>query len=194
MDSSNKKNEIKNLFFIFGSAIGLGLLAAGYIIYSSATAGQYKLDHILISPDVMVTLNAAKQSNKALNLPPVIFKQIELTYYDSEQKKWEKKELGQDEYSVLFNQLASDKSLEPPPEKALNAFHQPPPIKLTILVEEKNGKNLYPVKSIFQEVDFSAAGDFYRVQLREQKPQSSIAYFYHANIYETVLNLFNKLP
>lgn len=194
MNDSDKKSEIRNLLFVFGSAIGLAALAAGYIIYSSSIAGQHKLDYILISPEVIATLNSAKQSNKAINLPPVLFKKIELSFFNPDRKQWEKKEISQEKYQTLFNQIAADRSLEPPPEAALNAFHQPPPIKMAILVEEKMPKNIYPVKSIFQEVDFSAAGDFYRVQLREQKQESQQAYFYHSNIYETVLNLFNSLP
>ncbi|EFB42460.1 MULTISPECIES: hypothetical protein [Parachlamydia] len=191
---SNQKKDISNLLIVMTSAIGCAVLALGYMMYTSQSENQYLLNHILISPDVIQTLNYPLAENRNKKAPALSFKRIEYSYFDSEKHQWITKEISSAKYADLYAYIASDKSIETPSDDMIDAFLHPQPIKLTLFVEERSSNQASPLKSVFQEVDFSAKGDFFRVQLREQTLNSQQAYFYHPHIYAIVQKILNESP
>jgi len=186
MSEGDKKKEVKNLLLVFGAAIGSAVFGILYIIYSTSGPGNYTLSNILISPEVIQRFSSLSDKEHSKQLPPLQFNRIDLSFFNPTTHLWETKELSREDYQKLYTLIASDKSIDPPSD-AINAFRQPPPIKLIIQIEEKSTKNFTSLKSVFQEVDFAAQGDFFRVQLREQGQDPQQAYFYHPAIYQTVI-------
>ncbi|PJD95661.1 MAG: hypothetical protein CK425_08135 [Parachlamydia sp.] len=189
MHEGEKKKEIQNLLLVFGAAIGSALFGILYIIYSSSGTGHYTLSNILLSPEVIQHFSSLTEKERSKHISPLQFNRIDLSFFNPETHLWQTKEISTEDYQKIYTLIASDKSIESPSDAVINAFREPPPVKLIIQIEEKSAKNFTSVKSVFQEVDFAARGDFFRVQLREQGQEAQQAYFYHRAIYPTVIKM-----
>ena len=105
----------------------------------------------------------------------------------------EKKLVSNDQYRIFYNEIKADKSLTDVSDEIKNEFNKGHPLKLKILIRTESPASWQALEKVFQEINFSSHGNYFRVQLRESDSgaDSNYAYFYHVDIYQKALDLFS---
>lgn len=189
-NNSTPTTQIRNLLIVFASGISLAFLLAMLSLHYYNPSGSYLVKNTLLSPESLTSMRFADGFTKTGGTPRFIFDSIELSFYDNEQKKWEKKVLSLDQYSILYAMISNNNSLSEISHEAENGFQKIHPATLAIKVRLEGPAGLQAPTTIVTQVEFAAIGDYYRIQLREQANSlGGWVYFYQPGIYEKVLKI-----
>jgi hypothetical protein len=183
MDRSKKK-AIRNLLSVVGSAIFIGFLFSTLLLYKYNPSGQYIIQNVLVSPEILAGLNFNAANKKTGGTSRYIFDKIQFENGKNVGA------ISPPTYTVFFNQVKNAKSLSIVTDEVKNAFNRGQPIKLKILIKTDSPAEWQANTQIFQEIDFSSQGDYFRVQLRESHTGSdNFAYFQARGIYAIIQSL-----
>jgi|GEM_PF-1053688 len=192
MDSS-KKLQIRNLLGVMLSGILIACFFSSVLLYKYSPSGQYKISNVMLSPNIIESLNFNDSNSKTKTISRFVFDKIEFEYDDLQKGKL-KSEVSNDQYTIFYEEVKSDKSLKTVSDEMKNSFNKGRLAKLKILIRTESGATWQAMEKSFQEIDFSPQGNYYRVQLRESDSaaNSNYAYFEHSSIFNDVINLFSK--
>ena len=150
---STQSKEITGLLAVIGSGAIFGFLLVGYFIYFFGPTGQYTLQNVLVSPGTLRTLDAGHD-------------------YMFDRVEYEGKPLELSSYDRFYMKVKADRSLSALEERVEALFNRGAPSRLVVWMKRKNGR-VEPI----QEVQL--AGDYYRVELREETAAKNWVYFLH---------------
>ena len=189
---NSTKSQITRLLFLIGASVLSAFALAGSFILYYGPSGSYAARDVLLSPQVMTILNYNDTHPSTGAVTRFVFDSIEFSFFDVAAKRWNKIEVGMDQYAKLYQLLSGDKSESPVSEATINYFNKANPATLSIRVKPEKDKSAQYASKVFQQVIFVNEGDFYRVQLREGQQQDGWAYYLHPKIYQDVLKLLKR--
>lgn len=183
--------EIRNLLFVIGSAIGVALLGAAFMLYYYGPTGSYFAKNVLLSPFYTSTLAFNDINPKNGRLEKFVFDGIEFSYFDGIKKQEIHLPVSNETYTQFYNSVASERSIPDITEEVRAQFTNHP----SSLSFKVHPEHTPEASKVFLEVNFVKEGEYYRVQLRDATGTTGTwAYFYHPNIYKEAMQLFAKKP
>ena len=185
----SKTKQIKNLLYVFGTAVVSALLRAGGMIYYYNPAGVYKAKNVLLTPENAFTLHYVEPGTQQKGR--IVFDRLQFSYFDPEIKKQKIVAVAQSVYAKFYTMVEEDSSILEPDHAIFNKFNEGNPAVLALKVQIEGGGASRALQHTFAQVDFAAGGDYYRVQLRQQSAGIDWVYFHHPGIYQ---QFFNLLP
>jgi hypothetical protein len=187
------KQQIKNLLLVISSGILCALLISLFFVYNYGPSGQYIVRNALLSPDVLEKLSFNDIDTKTGKMTRFDFEGIEFTYYDI-QKQWKRNSISTEQYRSFYKSIDNDVSILDESHAIESLFNKEGAATLTLKVSTENRSEKSDEIKNFQQVNFVANGDYYRIELRESKsPQSSKwAYYHHPMVYQSALQHFSS--
>ncbi|MBA3815091.1 MAG: hypothetical protein H0X29_00935 [Parachlamydiaceae bacterium] len=190
----SKRQQIRNLLLIIGSAVGVSFAAMFFMLYSYGPEGSYLAKNVLLSPENVKALyfsNAnpkliSKSHHKSHNNSQFVFDLIEFSYYDFVKNAMKNNEATLKTYGELYTWLGNDISItDVAAETAIATGFNNLGAKLSFKVKTDDNNSSGNV-NLF-EVDF--VKDYYRISLRGQNSVKQWAYFKHIGILEQAIEL-----
>lgn len=176
--NESSKKQISKLLSVLFLGVIAALLLTITLTYYYSKENHYRLENVLISPIVLKEIENNKDKKKA------ILDKIEYAYFDYHKNKRISHTLTKDEYVKLYDIIKEDISIEPISEELENNFLDQSKAVLSIYMSQNHEQEL------FQEIEVSYRGDYYRVKLRGTSP--SWVYFFHRGVYEMLQNEITK--
>jgi hypothetical protein len=189
----SSKQQIKNLLLVISSGVLCALLISLFFVYNYGPSGQYGVANALLSPDVLEKLSFNDLDTKTGKMTRFDFEGIEFSYYDTH-KQWRRNAVSTEQYRSFYNSIYNDVSILDESHAIENLFNKEGAATLTLKVSTENHSAKDDETKNFQQVNFVANGDYYRIELRESKsPQASKwAYYHHPRIYQSALQQFSS--
>jgi hypothetical protein len=184
---SKRRKEIRNLLLVIGSGVGCALALALMMLYFYNPTGRYLAKNLLLSPQIMSQIAYPETNAQTGEIARYIFDGFEFAYYEPVKKEWLSASVGREAYTEFYNAVSEDLSILPISEEMQELFKQGTISSLRVHMREERAKG----RIRFQEVDFAAGGDFYRVHLRQQASEEAWAYFFHPGIERYARAVFN---
>lgn len=183
------KRQIRNLVFLISASVLSAMVLAGSLIMYYGPSGTYAARDVLLSPQVISIINYNDTHPSTGAVTRFVFDSIEFSYFDVPAKRWNKIQVGMEEYAKLYELLIHDRSVSPVTEEMMALFNKANPATLSVRVKPENDKSALHPSKVFQQVVFVNEGDDYRVELREGQQQDVWAYYHHPQIYQNVIKL-----
>lgn len=180
------KRQICNLLSVIGGGVVCALLISSFLLYYYGPTGSYLAQNTILSPAVSEILRYQDIESNGKGTKHFVFDSIQFSYYDTKSNQWHKETMNEKKYRSFYELIKNDKSLQDIPETVKHLFNHAAMASLNIYVRPDNG--LQEVK-VFQTINFSIDGNYYRVQLREANSKDQWAYFYHPGIYQQTLEI-----
>lgn len=181
----SKKKQIRNLLIVFLGGIGFAVLFALMGLYHYSPSGKYYAKNTLLAPEVLSQIAIKDSSSKTR----FIYNKIEFSYYEPSEKIVKKISVPEERYKQFYDMVANEESLSNVSDE-ISSFFNYFPSSLTLTLRPENQPN--DPEKIYQQVNFVNHGDFFRIVLNDQNAGTNWVYFYHPNIYQKVLSLFNS--
>jgi len=185
----SKSKQIQALVFVVGSGVAAALLLALFMLYYYNPSGMYQAGNVLLAPDSASTLRYIESNHGTRDAKRFVFGGIEFSYYDTIQKKWQRKDVDMNKYNEFYALVEGDKSLTDVDENVRRAFTSRYPATLSLTIHPENDTTAANNK-VFSQAVFSEGSDYYRVQLRDQGSSEGWAYFYHPGIFNNIIKTF----
>lgn len=182
-------SEIRKLITVLSSAIIAAFLLSFFFVYNYGPSGRYLVKNALLSPELTTTLSYNDINHKTGGSSRFVFDSIEFSNADSYSKQQRQLKITPEQYAQFYQLVSSDKSLQNSTEDLLALFGKGIAASLVIKVNTENHAAWQEESRVFQEVDFTKEGNYYRISLHDEKMGKWI-YFYHPNIFAKVTDLF----
>jgi hypothetical protein len=171
MSRGNK--EITRLVLVLGSSVIFAVAITAFFLQYYGPSGRYALSSALLEPKLLQQLNY-NDTNAAIGQEDrYVFDHL---VYEAGGIK---KDVPLDAYRQFFQEIQSDQSPVHGQLQLAQLFAPSPYRALLIYVHTESRSGWQNDKKIFQEVQFSQEGNYYRVLLHEQEPGRNWVYFYH---------------
>ncbi|GAB4233087.1 MAG: hypothetical protein Tsb0021_11970 [Chlamydiales bacterium] len=190
-NSNEQGNDWKRIVAVLflGVVVGLGMVL--YMI-RTGPSGQYIVKNILLSPDTSEHLWYSDTNPKTGGKSRFVLDKIVLEYHPMSLAKKMEKVLDLPTYTILYNKIKNDVSIITP-KGGWEGAREVPVGVLKILVKTESDAKYQAVEKVFQQVQFFADGNSYRIELHEDDIGEHWAYFKHQDVLKTVQNLVNGL-
>ncbi len=160
------KRQIIQLLSVLFAGLLTAVLALAFMVYSWSPSGDYLAKNVLLSPETVGQLSSAKSR--------LVFDHVE----------FQNKKVNREAYAKFYDLVSRDRSLSEVSKEVEKLFNSPDLASIVIAVRKGKEGEALP----FQEVSFK--GDYFRVELHEERPQDRFAYFYHPQITEQAKAIF----
>ncbi|MBA3957758.1 MAG: hypothetical protein H0X51_05115 [Parachlamydiaceae bacterium] len=184
------KNQIRNLILVIFSAICGAFILSGVLLYQYGPSGRYMVRNALLSPDLLTTLSYNDTNIKTGGLSRFVYDGMVLSLPDSKSKQTREIQIDPAHYQLLYQQISSDTSLGTVPDSISTLFSKETPATLTIKVRTESHAEWQDESKAFQKLQFATEGNFYRIELHEEKSPDQWIYFNHPDIYQKALKVF----
>lgn len=158
-NTPSAKGQIRSLLLVLFSGLAAGVIALAYLIYFYGPSGSYNSSNILIDPGYLSYVQVNEGNNNKFT-----FHKIEFTFQDmasSGQKEWKTVQLSESQYAKLFDLLKGKTSLADT-VKVEPLFDRSKAPSMVIFV--KGEVNRQPTIKVFEEVQYSPNGNFFRIR------------------------------
>ena len=185
----SKKKEIWGLLLLLGSSVVSALLVVGYMAYYWGPSGGYSLNNVLLAPSSLTTLSYQEVDPVTGGGPRMVFHQLTYIHGVQDGREWRQDSITEKAYAAFYELVSAEKSVREVDSAIHELFMRGSLSSLQLRVRAEMGRASVASR-IFQEVNFSPDGDYYRVELRLDKEEHPWAYFYHPGIGTKVDHLF----
>lgn len=190
MKPISKGRELSQFLLVMGASLAVALLTVYFLITHYGPTGSYKMGSIILSPEVIGNLSYQEVDPNGGKKRYVLDK-VELVFAEPEARRWSRIELSHEEYARFYELLAAEQSI-PVTEELANNFLQSEVMSLSVLVRPDRSLSGAWQQRSFQEIQFAAQGDSFRVELRVDDPSGSWAYFQRPGVYNEVRQLLTS--
>jgi hypothetical protein len=171
--------QIGRLFLVIFSGIAAAVALSVFFLYFYGPSGTYKLDNVLLSPEVSEGLRYQEKGQGYR------FSHFEFLYYQEETNNWKSVAVNEERYRRFYDMVKGDKGESLAGDRLKEPFYETNPAILSLVVKKEGAQD----EQVFQELQIAVKGDVYRVQLREEQTSPQWAYFLHPGIYAKTLSL-----
>lgn len=182
------KRHLRSLLLVLTAAVCFGFAVVAGLVYYYGPDGSYRVRQVLLEPQVLEGLNYADRHPMTGRRARLLFDSVEYTYTDQGSGKRRARPVDLSVYGRFYQTISGERSVLKNLQGVEDLFHKGNVTTLSLRVRVSGESGSYP----FQEVDFLEGGDYYRVQLREDSPHTTWAYFHHPKIFYAATKLFVK--
>lgn len=188
------KTRISSLIFLIFSAVGCAILFSVIVVNYYGPTGNYSTNQTLLEPDLIPVLSFNDSNNKTGAQSRFVFGEMTFSYFDVVDQSQKTVAVTIDQYREFYQTVQSEKSIVDVPSDIEGLFMQGNPSRLELSVRTESDAAWQKDVKIFQRIEFANEGNFFRVQLREERDPSTSewAYYYHPTIKQQVFNQFVK--
>lgn len=184
MEETPVSSQIKKLLLVILSGAATALFFSIFFLYFYGPSGSYRIEQVLLNPSVAEVLKYP-DVNASGKQRTFVFDHIEFLHFNEGANNWKSQQLTQESYGKFYALISGDKSLSLASDELKNHFYKGNPAIISIVVREEG----VSVDQVFQEVQLTKQGDYYRVQIHEQQSLPQWAYFNHPGIYDKTLRV-----
>lgn len=188
------KQQIRTLLGVLLCGIACAFLVVGFGAYYYGPSGRYKVRNALIAPELAMTLIYNDTNSKTGGTSRYIFDGIQFSYYAPHEKQVKRIEIDPELYNRFYQSILSDISIDPVTAEIEGLFQKEHEASLNIKVRTESRAAWQDDTKSFQEVTFASQGDYYRIELHEEKNPNPWAYFHHPKIYQKAIQTFVPTP
>jgi hypothetical protein len=163
---------IRNFILLIASAVLIGTVGMFAIAYKFGPSGTYQVQNVLLAPETIPNLASSPSGSGE---PAFRFDSIEYLSYNDATRTWESTPVDISTYKSFFSAIRYEESLKQVPDKVAALFHTGKNPRLLIKVQLAESATP-DIPQVFQEVQFSNDGKYFRVQLYG-KATTEWAYF-----------------
>lgn len=190
LKENGRNRDIWNLLAVLGaSVVGASLLAFIFIYYYGPN-GRYVAGQTILDPSTIQQINVQENSPKGSQKVHFVFDRFEFSFFDPQMKQRLRVPVSTEIYQKFYHLVSSISSIKEKEGELEKRFIRSQPTLLTASMRTLNRTSPSDSK-IFQVIEF-IEGDYFRVQLHDKQEQGEWAYFYKANSYSDIMNLFTK--
>ena len=183
--------QIRNLLLLLGSAVVCALLAVTFMVRYYGPLGDYSLQSILLSPSMMGKFQSQEMGPSGDKVH-YVYHQTEFLYQEPDSRMQKRAIVSHSVYERLYQELSGDRSILGDKAEVLNHFQNAPIATLVLSVNPQYQVAHQSKSRVFQEVQFSATGDYYRVELSDDQAERQWAYFQHDGICKFIFELIDS--
>jgi hypothetical protein len=183
-----KEKEIGSLLGLLGISMLVACALVGYMVYNWGPSGVYKLKNVILSPGNLEELTYRDVSPSGATGTQMVFDRLEFIQLTPLGGGRQRASVSPQAYSRFYDLVRQEKSLDPVPSQLVESFFHQSAMHFLVRPERSGDSG---GQRVFQEVQFSADGDHYRVELRFDSKGRPWAYFYHPNIEKEVAAIFS---
>lgn len=180
------KKEIRNLFFVIGSAILVAIAITAGALFLYGPSGQYKGSDVLIAARELAELNYNSMNPKIQQMDRYRFDEIVYRDKDGVSQK-----VSPQVYEKIYELVSKDKSLINPSQDVVGLFRKEVPAELLVKVRTESHDPVHNDVKDLIVMDISRDGNHFRVKLNEDEAGVHWAYFQHPGIYQKILKLLS---
>lgn len=180
--------KIRNVLTVLFSGVAFGCLIAFYFIYFYGSSGNYSAANVILSPEVLSSMNFKDTNLRTGSNTKFVFQKIEFSYKDPKTHAWQLVEIPLEKYSKFYSLVSGDRSISVAGIPIEDFFRQA--ARLVITIKTESDAEWQRSTKIFQEIHFSSEKDYYRVELHQEDKTDPWVYFHHPDIYEKLLETF----
>lgn len=188
-----KTREIGSLLALLFFSLFVSLSTVTYMAYNWGPTGTYKLKNILLAPEGLKDLVYQEVDNQTARGPRFVFDTIEFIHTDRQDGSWKQQNIKPFAYAHFFDLIRKEESLSRVTPSIEEDFVISSTSRIQLMVKPERQLEKQN-SSVFQQVQFSASGDYYRVELRLDTRATSWAYFYHPNITKEATSILANTP
>lgn len=181
------KGEITRLLAVISAGGVSAFVIAVVLVYFYGPSGLYSAKQALLEPEMVQGLRYRDVDSATDARNYYIFDHIEFTYYDHALNRWKSEQVSLERYRRFYQEISSDVSIGDVTEGVIEQFSGGYSAMIKIIVQSEARRSM-ATKS-FQEVTLSYQGDYYRIELREEKKNERWAYFFHKDIYKKAFDI-----
>lgn len=189
---SEQRKELWRMLFVILSGVIAAFLVAAFFVLNYGPSGSYTLNSVLLEPNILSQLNYNDYNPKTGGKDRFIFDSIEFEYYDKDSKQWQKKSIDKDHYEKFYGRVSGQNSIIEPSLDIEHLFILEKPSSLFLNVHTESSSAWQKITKVFQEVQFAAEGNYFRVELHEQEKGVNWVYFYHPKISQEAIAIFTQ--
>ena len=175
-----KKQEILRILSVLGAGFFGATVIALLFLYIYSASGEYTAGSLVLSPSAIQELSQPVEKSKK-KIPPLTFDHIEWEYTNVHEQRV-KQPLSLSRYQLFYDRIKSQENFKQVPKDVVDLFYAHP-ATLTLFIRSKEG--IFPIQKI--EV---VKEDYFRIYMQEG--ESEWFYFYHASLYEMMMEIFNS--
>lgn len=183
--------QINQLLLVLTSAIACALLLSLAMLYHYGPSGNYIAKNVLLAPELLSSLSYEDHNPNSGKQALYTFDRIAYTYWDKESKKWKQINIDRQLYEKFYQMIAGEKSILDVPTNLVDLFLNTKSSSLIIFVDADRKSAMRNDEKPFQSVEFLQNGDYFRIELREEKI-NGWAYFHYPAVEKEILELFLK--
>ena len=181
-----KKGFDRSTLLVIGCGMLLALLSLFWLVRVESYEKGIYAQEVVLNPRDMQMLTRNGENNTA----PILVESIDYSKYSG--GKWEMESLDLISYQKIWDQLDGDRGAAKIDPETLKLFDTPKLSTVAIYVRkqvpyQKDGLNV-----LYQQIQFLAFGDYYRVQIAGEEHKGHWVYFYHPAIQNVVLEALEK--
>lgn len=178
--------EIRKFLTVIGGAVLCAALLVWGLVHYYGPSGNYQLNRVLLSPDVLENLSYRDSSPGAGAMGQFVFDKVEALHYDADTRQYVRTEVPLAKYRTLYAAITDDVSVPDLDGMIAGLFTQGQLTRVFLKVKPAGASHGNDgLGRVFQELQFSSDGDHYRVEIREDNPQQQWAYFQRSYILNT---------
>jgi hypothetical protein len=184
------KKDIRNLLALLGASLVSAVALIVALLYFYGPTGQYVAQNTLLQGKDLSELNYNGINPHTNQSDRYRFDKIVYVYWDKTAQKEAKVDVPVATYDQFYDLVQKDESLQNVNANIESGFRKTPPARLEIRVKSESQEPLYKDVKNLLVIEFSEAGDFYRVELNEDNKGIHWAYFFHSGITPKTFKLF----
>lgn len=154
------------------------------MLYKYNPTGHYFAGNILLAPKVVKELRIPERKSTKESMSYTVYDSIEISYFDKKTNKQIKIDLPLSEYEKFYDNISGDENISDVTEDIETLFQSSSKSDLSIYIHPEGAPS---DRRLFERVEFTDGGDYYRIQLRDEKRW---IYFKHPYIYEDIKRYF----
>jgi len=181
---------IRDLFLVLGLGICCAVAVAAVTLHYMGPTGSYLAQNILLNPSMLGKLQYSDVNAQTGGTVPYRFDRLEFAYFDDNTHQWKKNRIAKERYAQFYELIGNDQSLLVVPDQIEALFSAGTPATLSIVVHQEEQRRR---TQSFQKVEILNHGDYYRIQIHDERELKNWAYFYHENIFKETLKIFSSL-
>ncbi len=190
MVNSSQKKKIGGFITLVLSSLVCAAAVTLFLVYQYGPTGQYSVEHALLEPDMIPVLAFNDTNNKTGGQTRFVFDKISFNYFDTAKQTTRNIPVSSTLYARFYNQIKKLRSIRQPSDETVSFFQNANPAKLILRIRTASQSSWVAETKIFQEVQFANNGDYFRIKLREEKPEGEWAYFYQPGILKETTKIF----
>lgn len=183
--------QIRNLLLVLFAGILCAVALTVFMLYRYNPSGRYPIKNVMIDPKILPQLSYSSYDSGTRNTTRYLFDNIEFSFYNFTEKKWEKKTVSDVSYQKFYELVANERSIPDVKDQVVTLFNQQNTARLSLRLKAENFVKQTSTKG-FQQIEFVNEGDYFRVELHDNSSQAQWAYYYYPHIYAKVINLINS--
>lgn len=185
--STSPWSDVTRLILVLLASVSVAGGTVLFMLHYYGGTGLHRAEHVLMEPELLGSLRYTAKDPGAARAMAYVYHRMEFSY-PSHQGTWEHHAVSLQQYGNFFGAVAKEVSEDEVTDAVLGQFRRGDLLSLVLYVKPEGRPGVSDAR-VFQEIQFSREGDYFRVELRVDDVQRRWAYFHVPGITDKAVAL-----